>query len=254
MAAMIEVNPRAVAGGNNPPLSPFEVARKAVEDIYEETVHWLDGKPIDSQPLADGVANLLTEIRKAEKLANDARKAEKDELDRRVAEIQARYAPLIGNTKTAKGKTVIAAEACKAALAPWLEAEALRLEEEARLAREAAVADMAKAAAALRYSDPLDLEDRAEAEELLSAARKQEAMARRLENQTATAGGTTGRSVGLRTSWVATLDDPVMAARHYWRERRTEMLQFLRDLAAADVRLGRHEIPGFTITQERRAV
>ena len=36
------------------------------------------------------------------------------------AEVQARYAPLIGNTKAVKGKTVLAADACKAALAPWL--------------------------------------------------------------------------------------------------------------------------------------
>ena len=73
-AAVVTHNPRAVIGDNAPPPSPFEIAEKAVNDIYDEVVLWLDGKPIDSQELADGVGNLLAEIRKAEKLADDTRR------------------------------------------------------------------------------------------------------------------------------------------------------------------------------------
>ena len=40
MDAKLAENPRAVVGGNNPPAkpTPFELAEKAVNDIYDETV------------------------------------------------------------------------------------------------------------------------------------------------------------------------------------------------------------------------
>lgn len=244
-------------GHNNPPPdepSPFEVARKAVDDIYSECMLWLDGHPVNSQELADGVGNLLAEIRKAEKLADDTRIAEKTPLDEAIKEIQARYAPLISDTKTIKGKTVLAAAACKQALQPWLDAEDRRIRKEARLAREEADRQRREAEEALRASEAANLAERAAAEELLIAAKKAETVANVASRQTAKAGGTFGRSIALRTTYVPTLTDSVAAARHYWTVARKDIEDCLVSLAERDVRLGRREIPGFEIVETKVTV
>ena len=247
-----ELNPRAVIGDNRPPPTPFEIAEKAVNDIYDEVVLWLDGKAIDSQAMADGVANLLATIRTAEKLADDTRKAEKEPLDEAIREIQARYAPLIGDTKAARGKTVLAAEACKSALQPWLVAEDARLKGEAQAKRDEADRQMREAEEALRASDAQNLAEREAADAAWSAARRAQTAANVASRQTATAGGNLGRAAGLRTVWLAEIDDPVTAARTVWTEAREELLSFLQGWASARVRAGRRKIPGFRITQDRR--
>lgn len=247
-------NPRAVIGDNAPPPTPFELAEKAVNDIYGEVVLWLDGKPIDSQALADGVGNLQAEIRKAEKLADDTRKAENEPFDKGKAEVQARYLPLIGDTKAIRGKTVLASEACKAALQPWLLAEDRRIKEEARLAREEADRQQREAEEALRASDAADIEKRAAAEALLAAAKKADTAANVAGRQTATAGGASGRSSGLRATWVAEITDPVVAARACWHEARPEMLDFLQSWADRRVREGVRSLPGFAITEKKVVV
>ena len=244
-------------GHNNPPPdapTPYELAAKAISDIYEETMLWLDGHEIDCKEMADGIGNLLAEIRKAEKLADDARKAEKEPHDKAIKEIQDRYNALIGDTKTVKGKTVLAAEACKAALQPWLLAEDRRLKEEARLAREEADRQRRAAEEALRASEAANLAEREAAEALLRDARRAETAANAATRQTATAGGAFGRAAGLRTVWVVTIDDPVEAARTCWGEAREEMLGFLQEWGDRQVRLGRRSIPGFTITEQKVAV
>lgn len=248
-------NPRAVIGDNAPPEpTPYELAKKAVEDIYGETIQWLDGKPIDSQALADGVANLLTEIRKAERLADEARKDEKEPLDDAIKEIQARYAPLIADTKAVRGKTIIAAQACKAALQPWLLAEDRRIKEEARLAREEADRQRREAEDALRASDATNIAEREAAEVLLRDARKAETVANVAGRQTATAGGAVGRSAALRTTWTVTITDPTDAARWCWQEARYEMLDFLQAWAERRVREGVRTMPGYSIVEKKVAI
>lgn len=250
---MLADNPRAVIGGNSPPPTPYEIAAKGVNDIFEETTLWLDGVKIDSKELADGVANLLAKIRETEKLADDARKAEKKEHDDAIAEIQARYNALIGNTKAVKGKTVLASEACKAALQPWLIAEDARLRAEAQAKREEADRQRHEAEEALRASDAQNLAEREAAEARLSEARRAETAANVAGRQTATAGGAFGRSAGLRTVWVAEISDPVIAARTVWTEGREELLAFLQSWAVHQVRGGRRDIPGFKISEDKRA-
>jgi len=254
-------NPRAVIGANFPPENlpapaqptPFDLAAKAVGDIYDETVLWLDGQVIDSQDLADGVANLLAEIRKAEKLADETRTAEKAPLDEAVRQIQARYAPLIGNTKACTGKTVLAAAACKAALQPWLAAEDRRLREAARLAREEADRQRAAAAEALRRTEAANLAERAAAEAQFHAAQKADTAANVASRQTAKA-GSFGRSAHVRSTWSVAIDDEVEAARTYWASNREDVLAFLVGLAERDVRGGARAIAGFTITEQKVAV
>lgn len=244
----------AKIGHNQPPeLTPFELSKEAISSLFEEAKSWLDGDPIASQGQADMVQKLLRDIQAAEKEADARRTTENEPFDAGKAEVQARYAPLIANTKTTKGLTVLAIDACKKALAPWLikideenraKAEALRkeAEEKQRIAMEA-----------MRQRDGIDLEASAKAEELVKAAKDAEAEARRADNAKAQAKGE-GRAVGLRSRYVATLVDPALAARHYWVTRRPEVEAIFLDFAQDEASRGVKKIPGFEITEERVAV
>lgn len=252
-------NSRIRLGANNPPepiadaMSPFEIAEKAVNDIVDEATLWLDGHKIDSKDMADGVGNLLAEIRRADKLAKDARKAEEDPHDDAVKEIRARYAPLIADTKAIRGKTVIAIEACKAALQPWLDAEDARIKQEAAAARAEADHKRQEAEDALRASDAQNLAEREAAEVLLRDAKKADTAANVAARQTATAGGAFGRAIGIRSNYTPELTDPVLAIRHYWSSRADEIQGLLVTLAERDIRAGTRTIPGFIITNQKTA-
>lgn len=244
----------AAIGHNNPPEdSPFDAIRVHIEDLYAEAKGFLDGEPIETQGQADAVSNLLNMIREAEKAADAQRVKENEPFDTGKAEVQARYAPLIGNTKAIKGKTVLASEACKAALQPYLAkldaekraaAEAARLEAE-RLASEAAEA--ARAAGA-------DLDAREQAEALLSDATAAQKAASAAAKDTAKASGGYGRAASLRTTYRPVMVDGVAAARHYWEVRREECEAFFQGLAKTDVLAGKRSIPGFDVIEEQAVV
>ena len=128
----------ATIGHNNPPADPFGAIKAHIDDLYVEAKNWLDGEPITTQAQADQVTRLLDMIRDAEKVADNARKEENKPFDDGKAAVQAKYAPLISDTKAVKGRTVLAAEACKAALAPWRQAQEAIAREAARKTREEA--------------------------------------------------------------------------------------------------------------------
>lgn len=247
-------NPRAVIGGNAPP-TPFEIAERAVNEIYDEATAFLDGKAIDNQALADDIGNLLAMIRKAETLADDTRKAEAKVFDDGKAEVQARYAPLIGNTTKIKGKTILAEAACKAALAPWLAAEQKRLDAEAAAKRAEADRQRTEAEAALQAS-AADLAARETAETLLHDARRAEAQANAASRATARAGGDFGRSASLRAVWRATITDDAAALKSMWLDEagRAELLALALDWANRRVRQGVRSIPGFNIVEDKGVV
>ena len=232
-------------GHNNPPPSPFEAVKVNIEDLYMEARNFLDGEPIASDAMADAVETLLDKIREAENAADEARKEEARPFDEGKAEVQARYAPLIGSNKSVKGMTVRAIETCKAALAPWRqEQERIRLEA-AKKAREEAEKKAAEAAALSRAADDLIAKERAEqavkeAEQAAKAANKADKAA------------TTG--TGLRSYFRPELVDGVEAARHYWATNREACEAFFLSLAQTDVQNGKRALPGFVVHHERRAV
>lgn len=239
---------------NNPPEevepTPFEMSEVEIGDLYAEAKNFLDGDPITSQAMADAVSKLIDDLRKAANLADERRKKENEPFDEGKAEVQARYAPLIADTKTTKGKAVLAIDIAKKALAPWLQ----KLEDEKRAAAEAArkVAEEAarKAQEALRTSRVDDLAEREKAEALLRQAEVASAAATHAENDKAHAKGGT-RAMGLRSVWRAEMTDGREAAAHYWRTRRADVDAFFQGLADADVRAGKRTIPGFSITEQR---
>lgn len=247
---MTNENERAVIGGNNPP-SPYDLVKEKIDGLYDEAKLWLDGESITSQEQADEIQKLMRLIQAAEKEADEARKDEAKPHDDAKAAIQERYNLLIGKTKSVTGKTVKAVDACKKALAPWLQ----KLEEE-RLEREAAAKKEAEAAAqaameAMRQRTGDNLEQSERAEQLVKDAKAAEAVARRIGNEKATAKGF-GRAASLRTSYVAEVTDYTAFARYVWQHHKVELSSFLDDLARQIVARGNHKIDGVTVREERR--
>ena len=246
--------PAPIGHNQGPPLDPFEAIRTEIEDLYLEAANWCDGAAIESQPQADAVGELVNRIRQARDRADELRKLENEPFDTGKAAVQARYAPLISDTKSTRGRAVLALETCKQALAPWL----ARIEAEqaaaAKAARDAAEAKQRDAQAAMRAAQAAaDLEARERAEELVQEAKRANRDAGRAERDTARAKGTTGKAVGLTSVWTPVLTDPVAAGRHFWLTRRAEIEGLFVTLAERDVRAGKRSIPGFEIKEERVA-
>lgn len=242
-------------GHNNPPVeiepTPFEMSEVEIGDLYAEAKNWLDGELVSSQAQADALSKLIDDLRRAGKLADERRIAENKPFDDGKAEVQARYAPLIADTKSVKGKVPLAVDMAKKALTPWLQ----KLEDEKRAKAEAARREAEEidrkaqeALAAARAAD--DLSKREEAEVLLSQAKAADEAASKAENAKAHATGGS-RAMGLRSVWRAEMTDARAAAAHYWVTRREDVDAFFQGLADADVRAGKREIPGFMIAETR---
>lgn len=245
--------PVAGIGHNGAPLSPYEAHRVNIEDLYLEAKNWCDGEPITTQAQANDVSKLLGLIRQAEKAADDSRKAEIKPHQDAAAEVQDRYNLLIGNTRAVKGKTLLAADACKAALAPFLRAQEDRQRREAAEARERAEEATRAAASAARAAAPDDLEARERAEDLVTLAHNAEREARQAEKAAPRAEGL-DRAVSLRSYWSAEIEDLSAAAKHYWATNPDAIRDLVQRLATADVQAGKRQIPGVRAVEERRPV
>lgn len=233
--------------------SPFDAVRVNIDDLFVQAKGFLDGEPVNSQAVADEIGSLLAEIRQAEKAADDARKMENKPFDDGKAEVQERYLPLIGNTTKVKGKTILAAEACKAALAPWLKAQDAAKREAERIAREKAEAAQREAAEAVRAAAPDNLEAKEAAEALVTEARKDQAAANRAAADRAHVTGG-ARATALRSVWRAERVSSQVAAAHYWQTNPTAFDAVLQKLADDDVRAGKRAIPGFNVVEDRVVV
>ena len=246
-------NPRVVLGGNNPPeeLTPYELHKKAIDDLYQQAKDFLDGEPIANEQQAQEVGLLRDEIRAAEKAAEESRKEEVKPFDAAKKAVQDRYNPLI---KDGVGRTSLAKKACNDALAPYLKkkddeqraAAALAREQAAKLAKEAL--DAAQAAAAAP-----DLQARETAEDMLDQAKRAMQNTRTLEKEKPQVMGG-GRNIGLKSVWTAELVDPAAALAHYRVAQPAALKEWLKEQAAKDVRSGIHHedgIPGFKIKEDR---
>lgn len=244
----------AVIGHNSPP-TPFDDISERIDDLYEEAKGWLDGKPVDSQGQADALNTLINMIREVEKEADALRREEVKPFDDGKAEVQARYNPLIGKTKSVTGKTVLAVDAAKKALTPWLEKLDAERREAERLAREKAEAARKAAEQAFILSERENLAERENAERLNELARQAESKARAAAKEKAHAKGGTGRATGLRSEWRAEITDKREFARWLWTNRQSEMSGWLNEMAGKIVKQNHdQDIPGVNIIEERKAV
>ena len=239
----------ATIGHNSPP-SPFDEIKTRIEDLYGEAKQWLDGEPVSTQDQANALNTLENRIREAAKEAEALRKAEVKPLDDAKAEIQDRFNALIGETKTATGKTVMAIAAIKAALKPYLlELDRQQREAAAKARAEAEKAEQA-ALIAMQTRSADNLDEREEAERLLSEAKALNAAASKAEDAKAHAKGD-GRASGLRSVWRAQMNSPFDAAAWAWKAHREELMAFVQGLADRDVRTGSRTISGFNIIEDR---
>lgn len=251
--AAVSENPRAVIGNNRAP-TPFEIIEAEILLLFQQASDYLDGDALANQAQADDVGNLLDMLRKAEKKAEAERVKEKTPFDEKIDEIQQRYNSLIGNTKSVKGKTILAKDACTKTLAPWLQKLQDEIDAKAAAARIEADRLAQVAREALRASDITNLAQRAAAEELVADAKIAERVAVKAEKVTAHAGGSDGRAIGLRTTYTCNVDDPLAFGKWLWIYRRTEYLAFFNEIAKRVVDSGLRDLPGVTATPDRRAV
>jgi hypothetical protein len=246
-------NERAIAGDNNPPEpTSYEKVRDSILSLYQQASDYLDGEPITSQGMADDVSRLMNMIREEAAFADACRKAEKAPHDIAITEIQDRYNLLIGETKKVTGKTVLAIDACKKALAPWLKKLADEQEAIAKTARKEAERKQREAEEALRASRADDLAARDAAEELVRDA----AAAERAASAAAKAkpkAGNYGRSAHLRTYYDAVVVDG--RAFHSWcvKNDRDAMTAYLARRAEELTAAGVCSIPGVEV-RERKEV
>lgn len=228
--------------------SPFDAIRIHIEDLCLEAKNWADGKPIETQAQADAVQTLMRQIQEAEKLADAERVKENEPFDTGKAEVQARYAPLIANTKAVKGKTVLAIDALKQSLSPWLQKIAAAQEAEAKAARDAAEQAARAAQEAMQASQ--GLESREQAEAVAEQARQTEKAAKEAEKARPQASGY-GRAATLRSVWKPSLVDVRAACRHYFTTHPEAFEAVVQKLAEDDVRSGKRSVPGFEITETK---
>lgn len=231
--------------GHNMPADPYAAMQIHVEALFETAQGFLDGDPITDQQTADTVSLLIDEARKAGKDAETMRKAEAKPFDDGKAAVQAKWKPITS-------KLDLVADTAKRALVPFLAAQEAKRIEEARLARIEADKAAAEAQAALRAADT-DLTARQAAEDAMEAAKQAEREANRIADAKTHAKGGDGRAIGLRSYWVPSIANAQAALKHYMKARPDELKDWLLDQAEKDVRAGKREIPGFTITEERRA-
>ena len=242
---MEDENPRAVMGGNQPPADPFELLVKELDDLFEEASNFCDGDPIASAEMADAITELHDKIHDCGKRAEELRKAEKKPLDDAIKEIQAKFHPLIGDTKAGKGKVILGKAACNDLLTPWRNKVAAE-----KAAAAAKVA--AEAAEAKRLADEAmqatrgNLAARVAAEEQLAHAAALEKTAKR-ETKAATTG------TGLVTVWRAEIVDEEAALDWCFARAKFEFMALVQKNADEAVRSGVRVIPGVRVYDEKVA-
>lgn len=239
-------------GDNNPPEpTAWDGIKVHMDDLLTEARNWADGVAVGNQAQADEISRLIEDLRHAGNAADDARVVEKEPYDDKIDEIQGRFNAYIGGLKSkvkSPGKVVLAMDALKATLKPYLDRlQAEKDAEAARLAKEAAEAQQAAAEAA-RAAAPEDLSAREEAEELIATAQQLSADANRASKDRAHASGGS-RAMGLRKTYTPVLADANAALRHYIDQRPDEVKACLLQLAVADVREGKRQIPGFDVVE-----
>lgn len=230
-------------GHNSPPVAAHGMH---IDDLYSEAANWLDGTPIENEAQAAALGGLLAKFREARTGADEQRKIEAKPFDEGKAAVQAAWKPPIEKCERAE-------KILKNAIGAWQ----IKLEAEQRAAAAEAAAKAADereaGQAALKAAQGSDrLSDAEDAEAALKRAKEAETAASRADKAKPLV-ATGGRSIGLRSYWEPTLTDSVAALKHY-RETQPEALKaWLLEQAAKDVRLGARVIPGFAITEDRRA-
>ena len=225
-----------------PNATPDIAFSMAVDDLYAEAANFVDGAPVETQGQADALATIITSAKQIRKDADAARKEEKQPHDDAAKAVQEKWKPILTRIE----------DVISAIQKPLTEGLQTQEAERERLAQEArAEADRlaAEAVAAARTSGSLT--DLTATRELQDAAVKAGKNANRAEKAKSHVHGG-GRAIGLRTYWQAEMTDSAAALRWARDTHPDDLKEFLRELAGKAVNAGAREIPGFTVTQQRK--
>ena len=235
----------APIGHNQPP--PHIAMELHIADLLETAKGFLDGEPIETEGMAQEVAKLIDEGRKAAKDADNLRKDEAKPFDDGKKAVQALWKPIID-----KADLIVAT--AKKALVPYQLKLERELAEAAAKAREEAERARQEALAAERAArDAADLEAAERADELRKATDKADREANRAEKAAPTIAVEGGRGIGLRSYWIAEITDRREALKHYMVAQPDALTAWLLDQAQKDVNAGKRAIPGCVVREDRRA-
>ena len=213
-------------GHNNPPA--IEAHSLTIAELLELANGITTVETAEQEAAAD---QLLDDLRKAKKAADDARKTEKQpHLDASKAVDDAYRAPI--------RQADVATDHLKAVLTPYRAMQQSLKDAEAKRLRDEA---LAASQAAQKAFESDDLNDRAGAEDELKRARIASAQANKI-GRTAT---------GLRTHWQAEVTDRRAALNHYIRTQPEAFAELIQTLADRDARGTRAPVPG-VIFHERK--
>jgi len=220
----------ALVGHNKSPLD-------IIQYLYDEATNWLDGEPVTNKRQADGLTELIHQLRSARIKADEARKEEAKPFDEGKKAVQDKYNPYI---QPKKGMVDRAIQMAQDTLAPYLlEQKRLKDKKDAQLAADAQQA-MTEAIDAMRESSG-DLEAREEAEHRLKDAKEMQKIAKKAAKENI--------AKGAQSRWDVDLIDRTEAARYLWPMYAEQFDDLLLSLARDLVKLGKREIPGFEITE-----
>ena len=233
---------------NNPPdLTPFEESREEITELHLQAKDLLDGEPIKTQVQADEIQTLMRTIQGAMKTANLRRGAENKPFDDGKKSVQEKYNELIGKTTKITGLAVLGIQACKDALAPYLQVqEEIRLKK-VYIARKAAAEKKLIAEEQIRKArENANLESRVKAESLYKEAKEAEKAA---EIEKTKASGM-GRAATLRTRYEPEIVDLKEAAAWFWVRRQSYFEEFILQLAKQEGSLGNRNIDGIKFNKK----
>ena len=215
-------------GHNSPP------AHEAHAMNIEELFALANGIPaIETAEQEAAADQLLDDLRKARKAADESRKAEAKPFDDGKAAVQERYKPILSCAD-------IATDAVKALLTPYRAAQKAKADAEAaRLRKEAERA--AQAAQEALQSD--DLEDRLAAEQAIKDARIATIQANKIDRA----------ATGLRTSWEAEITDPRAALNAMLKSQPERFMALIQDIANELARTTREKVPGVLYHERKKA-
>lgn len=236
----------AQAGHNAPP-TEYDNHSKAINDLYGEAELWLDGDPITTEKMAEGIANLKNLIQAAGKAAELARVAEKKPFDDAGKEVQARYKPL-------SEKVTAALDVCKSALRPYLEEQERKANEKTEQLRKEAEETRKAAEEALKNAAPDNLQEKQDAFDLNKSSIDAEKKLKTFENKASNISSSSGRAVGFKTRKVVVINDLRAAVGYYWKTENGK-----ESISEAVLKLAKLEgnpaaIPGIEIKIEKDVV
>lgn len=214
-------------GHNNPPIN--EELTLLIDKLFATASG--SAVTISNDEQEEQLSELVKDIKKAKKSADDERKAEKKPHDDAGKKVQAKWKPAID--KCDKGVAAL-----NAVLTPYRKKRDDEKAEAVRKAREYAAEQERKAAETLKQSE--DLEELHEAEQELKAASKLNVAANKAERTAS----------GLRTYDVATVTSARALINWIAQNDRDAMLEFLEEYARKSTH---KKMDGVTVTQEKRA-